>query len=180
MKVVLAQGNPGRKYHLTRHNLGFLVLDFLAKTRNLTWQDSSRFQSNIIKYKSSSGEQVLLVKPQTFYNLTGPVAQKLVSFYKLDPSEDLLVVCDDLHLDFGALRLRKKGSDGGNNGLKSIASYLGEDYHRLRLGIAWSSFGDFSDTDFVLSRFSPDELTELPDILDKAGKIIDDFLLETN
>ncbi len=175
MKLILAQGNPGTSYDRTRHNVGFLVLDKFAEQHGLVWAEKSKFNA-LVTEVTLQGEKVILVKPTTFYNETGNSARKLIDFYNLDPANDLLVIHDDLALPFGTTRTRRQGSDGGNNGIKSLNSHLGPDYHRIRIGI-WNELRDrMDDADFVLSRFSADESKALDDIIKKATDIIDSFI----
>jgi PTH1 family peptidyl-tRNA hydrolase len=171
MKLIIFQGNPGRSYQKTRHNTGFLVADYLAIKLGLKFKYAKKFDADIAEQNG-----VLLAKPQTFYNETGLSVQKLISFYKLSPAKDLLVVCDDLNLPFGTLRTRQKGSDGGNNGLKSISAAIGDDYARLRIGTDNELRTKLGDTDFVLSKFSKDEWAKIPEVLTKADQVIQDFV----
>lgn len=189
MKIIAGFGNPETKYNFTRHNTGFLVLDFYAKINDLHWETSPKF--NAIWFKTNvndSHEQVFFIKPQTYYNNVGESIQAFAKFYKI-PTSDILIVCDDFNLDFGKLRLRNNGSAGGNNGLKSTIAHLGtEDFPRLRLGTdnaarsgsnlktGDSTDGKVSDIDFVLSKFTPEEKSKLPDILRAACTQIDDWL----
>ncbi|MEP6710637.1 MAG: aminoacyl-tRNA hydrolase, partial [Candidatus Saccharibacteria bacterium] len=134
MKLIFAQGNPGDQYNTTRHNVGFAILDALAKKFEASFTSKPKFFADIAEL-NIEGEKILLVKPATFYNETGKSARALVDFYKLAPATDVLVVHDDLALPFGTLRTREKGSDAGNNGIKSLNAHLGPDYARLRIGI---------------------------------------------
>lgn len=166
MKLVFAQGNPGSQYTRTRHNVGFIALDALAEAESTTWKQSDKYKAEIAEV-SLNGEKVLLVKPHSFYNETGQVARALVDFYKLNPAEDVLVIHDELALPFGTLRTREKGSDAGNNGIKSLNSHLGPDYARLRVGI-WNESRDvMDDAAFVLSAFSKEESEQLTEIINK-------------
>lgn len=162
MKLIVGFGNPGKEYNFTRHNFGFLSLDFYAKINNLTFKSEAKFLAEIAR----TGD-TLLVKPQTFYNDIGKSISKLVNFYKLDPKTDLVVVCDDFSLEFGNIRFREKGTDGGNNGLKSTIQYLNTtDFPRLRLGTDNPGLRQtIGDTDFVLGKFTPEEREKLPEIL---------------
>lgn len=172
MKIIFAQGNPGQKYATTRHNVGFLLLDTLAGSA--AFAPKPKFFAEIAEIQLT-GEKVLLVKPQTYYNETGRAARAILDFYKLAPS-DLLVIHDDLALPFGSLRIREKGSDAGNNGIKSLNTHLGPDYTRLRIGIYNDLRDRMHDADFVLSSFSKDELTALEAaILPKSRELIEDF-----
>jgi len=175
MKLILAQGNPGTQYAQTRHNVGFLAIDFFAHQKGVQFQPKPKFLADIAEL-TEAGEKVLLVKPTTFYNETGQAARALVDFYKLDTT-DILVLHDELALPFGTLRTREKGSDAGNNGIKSLNAHLGENYARLRIG-TWNELADKQGSfDFVLSKFSGDEMTKLQhDIFPKVSEIIDDFI----
>lgn len=171
MKVIVGFGNPGSKYNFTRHNLGFLALDFYAKTHKLTWQNKPKFNAIVAK---NDENDTLFIKAQTYYNEVGQSVRAVLDFYKLSP-QDILVICDDFNLEFGKIRFRERGSAGGNNGLKSIIAHLGtEDFPRLRIGTANDDIrSKVGDTDFVLSRFSEQEYAELPTILREIESFID-------
>src|SRR5262245_27338559 len=141
MKLVVGLGNPGPKYVGTRHNIGFGVLDYLAAAPGVgRWR--TRFEAQLTEAVEGT-EQVLLMKPETFMNLSGRAVRAAMDFYKL-PVTDLLVVCDDIALPLGKLRARAKGSDGGQKGLRSIEQQLGtQDYQRLRIGVG--SPGEYLD-----------------------------------
>ena len=160
MKLIIGLGNPESKYHFTRHNFGFLALDFYAKVKGLEWQ-KPKFGALWCK----DGDY-LLIKPQEYYNNSGQAVSGFLHFYKLTPS-DILVLCDDFNLPFGTLRYRASGSSGGNNGLKSIESHLNtQAYPRLRLGTGNDPLRrQLGDTDFVLSKFTDDEKSQLPTLL---------------
>lgn len=176
MKVIFAQGNPGDQYAATRHNVGWQVLDRIAAKQGVSFTDKPKFFARVAEYQTGD-EKVLLVKPATFYNETGKSARSLIDFYKLDPATDLLVLHDELALPLGTLRVRDKGSDAGNNGIKSLNSHITPDYHRLRIGIANDLRGRMDNADFVLSRFTKSEQeTLLGIILPKAIEIVDDFI----
>lgn len=160
MKIIFAQGNPGTQYARTRHNVGFLLLDVYADQHHATWKTEKKFNADIAT-ATINGEKILFVKPLSFYNETGQVARAIVDFYKLTPASDVLVLHDELALPFGEVRIRDKGSDAGNNGIKSLNAHLGQDYTRIRIGI-WSELRDrMDDADFVLSAFTDAELTVL-------------------
>ena len=180
MKLILAQGNPGSEFKNTRHNVGFWLLDAYASTHNIDWSDidwseKTKFHSYIGEC-SLEGEKILLVKPTTYYNDTGIAARALVDFYKLDPATGILVIHDDLMLPLGTIRTREKGSDAGNNGIKSLSAHLGQDYKRARIGI-WSELADRMDaTAFVLGKFTADERAVLSNLQPVADNIIDTFV----
>jgi PTH1 family peptidyl-tRNA hydrolase len=166
MKLIIFLGNPSLKYRRTRHNLGFMVGDSYAQAGGAKWRNLAKFQAAVAEL-TGGGQKVLLVKPQKFYNQSGEVVQKLMKFYKV-ASADLLVVCDDLNLDFGIIRERAQGSDGGNNGLKSIIDRIGPDFARIRIGTNNPLRAQIGDTDFVLAKFSRDEQKQLPEIINRV------------
>ena len=174
MKLIFAQGNPGTEYERTRHNVGFIILDELARAHGAAFQPKDKFKASIAE-TAINGEKVLLAKPQTFYNETGPSARAIVDFYKLDPSIDVLVIHDELALPFGTIRTREKGSDAGNNGIKSLNAHLGPDYKRIRFGIFNDQRQIMGDVSFVLGAFSTDEQDMLPELIKKTHQIIDEF-----
>lgn len=179
MKLIFAQGNPGLQYARTRHNVGFIMLDALAEHTAGSWRTDSKFKADIADLIIDS-EKVLLVKPLSFYNETGQVARAIVDFYKLTPATDVLVIHDELALPFGTIRVRGKGSDAGNNGIKSLNSHLGADFGRIRVGI-WNELRDrMDDASFVLSIFSKDEYQTLTsNIYDAVTPLIHSFVTET-
>lgn len=174
MKIIFGQGNPGSHYTKTRHNTGFLLLDSLAQRYDAPWHHRSAFTADIAEVVREN-EKILLVKPTSFYNETGLVARKLIDFYKCDPSHDLLVIHDDLALPFGTIRVRTKGSDAGNNGIKSLNNHLGQQFMRIRVGIWNEQRNLMDDADFVLAAFTNDELqtlevlgqTTIPELFDQ-------------
>jgi PTH1 family peptidyl-tRNA hydrolase len=168
MKVVVGLGNPGPKYAGTRHNVGFGVVDYLAAAPGVG-PFRTRFQALVAEAKEGA-EQVLLVKPETFMNLSGRAVRQVVDFYKLAPT-DLLVVSDDFNLPLGKLRARSKGSHGGQNGLRDIQQQLGTDeYPRLRIGVGQPGPGEA--VDFVLSRFKPGEKKAVEETIAKAAEAV--------
>jgi PTH1 family peptidyl-tRNA hydrolase len=153
MKVIVGLGNPGLKYTGTRHNIGFAVIDYLAAAPGCS-PFREKFESLVAELKEGD-ESLLLVKPLTFMNLSGRAVRAILDFYKL-PIEQVLVVCDDFNLPLGKLRIRKKGSHGGQNGLRNIQEQVGTDnYCRLRIGVGQPEPGEA--VDFVLSKFRPGE-----------------------
>lgn len=179
MKIIFAQGNPDRKYAKTRHNTGFLVLDAFGEGHDALWKNVEKFNARIAEL-SLGDEKVLLVKPSSFYNDTGLVARKLIDFYKLDPSKDLLVIHDDIALPLTTIRIRQQGSDAGNNGVKSLNSHIGPDFPRIRIGI-WTEMRDqMDDVNFVLGNYSKDEEKKVQkDIIPHTLTLIDQFLKGT-
>jgi peptidyl-tRNA hydrolase, PTH1 family len=172
MKFLIAGlGNIGPEYELTRHNVGFLVLDQLADQHNVQFRLDRHAEKTEFKFK---GKTLHLIKPTTYMNLSG----KAIAYWMQDlkiPKENLLVIVDDIALPFGSLRLRTKGSSAGHNGLKNIEATLGDqEYSRLRFGIG-NEFSKGQQVDFVLSNFSQDEFTKLPDVMKKANEMVLSF-----
>lgn len=178
MKLIFAQANPGAQYQHTRHNIGATLIDSYARTHHASWKDQPKFHARVATTQID-GEKVLLAFPTTYYNATGRSARSLVDFYKLDPSRDVLIIHDDLALPFGTLRTRAKGSDAGNNGIKSLNAHLGDSYHRLRVGVHANRHPGMSDADFVLGNFSKEEQATITDTLaPKVSEMIDSFVRE--
>src|SRR5918994_1533096 len=164
VKIVVGLGNPGREYAATRHNLGFMVVDELAR-RLAVSERRNRFRSDLVEV-FDEGKKIVLLKPQTYMNLSGAAVREAVNWYKT-PLDDVLVVVDDIDLPFGSLRLRARGGSGGHNGLKSIIAELGIDtFSRMRIGIGR---GPGHATRQVLSRFTSDEERVLPSVLEQAA-----------
>jgi peptidyl-tRNA hydrolase, PTH1 family len=175
MKIILAQGNPGTQYAYTRHNVGFLLIDMFAEKNGADYSKKTKFHADIAE-TTIQGEKVLLVKPTTFYNDTGQTARLLIDFYKINPSEDLLVIHDDLALPFGTIRTREKGSDAGNNGIKSLNAHVGPDYKRVRVGIYNDLRVRIPDVDFVLGHFSTQEKNALSDVYVLVEPFLNGFI----
>ena len=168
MKLVVGLGNPENKYNFTRHNTGFLTLDFYFKLKGLEWGNKPRLGA----ISGRSGD-IWFIKPQDFYNESGRAVQEYMRFYKI-PVSDVLVICDDFNLEFGKIRYRSTGSAGGNNGLKSIISTVGDEFARLRIGTENNELRkQIGDVDFVLSKFTPKEKELLPKILKEAVDKVD-------
>jgi peptidyl-tRNA hydrolase, PTH1 family len=167
VKIVVGLGNPGREYAATRHNLGFMVVDEVARRLSAS-ERRNRFRSDLVEV-FDGGAKVVLLKPRTYMNLSGSAVREAVNWYKTTPDE-LLVVVDDIDLPFGSLRLRAKGGSGGHNGLKSIIAELGIDaFSRMRIGIGR---GPGPATRQVLSRFTSDEERVLPELLQAAADCV--------
>ena len=173
MRIVVGLGNPGREYAATRHNIGFMVINELAR-RSGAEGAKKRFRSEIAEGRLH-GEKIVLVAPLTYMNLSGHAVREVVSWYHVS-REDVLVVFDDMDLPFGQLRLRQSGSAGGHNGLKSIVEQLGgTDIPRLRVGIGR---GRSSSTSHVLSKFSPEEEKALPELIAKVADAVELWMIE--
>ena len=155
MLVIVGLGNPDDKYQGTRHNVGFDVIDLLAEKDNIA-VDTKKHRAYIGK-GSIGGQKVILAKPQTYMNLSGESVRSLVEYYKVDPETELLIIFDDISLDVGQLRIRKKGSAGGHNGIKNIIANLGTSvFQRIKVGVGEKPKG-YDLADYVLGRFSKEE-----------------------
>jgi peptidyl-tRNA hydrolase, PTH1 family len=168
LKVIVGLGNPGRQYHGTRHNVGYAVVDLLAESPHAS-RFQGRFQAQVAELVED-GLKVLLVKPETYMNLSGRSVRQLLDFYQL-PLEDLLVVCDDINLPLGKLRARSRGTHGGHNGLRDIQNHLGTtEYARLRLGVGEPP--EDEAIDHVLGRFRPSERDVIDDAIRTAAQAV--------
>ena len=164
---IIGLGNPGREYENTRHNAGFITLDYIAEKLDVSIS-KLKFKSlyTIADYK---GKKILLLKPQTFMNLSGQAVVEALQFYKLD-IKNAVVICDDVNFDVGKLRIRRQGSDGGQNGVKNII-YLSnrDDFARIKLGVGKKPSPDYNLADWVLSKFKPDEIENLESAVKSAA-----------
>ena len=173
MKLIVGLGNIGKEYENTRHNMGFMLVDRYLEYRNITDKFKEKFNAMYVE-TTINNEKVIFIKPTTYMNNSGIAVRAFVDFYKLS-SEDILVISDDLDLDLGKFRLRRNGSSGGHNGLKSIISHLGtDDFKRLRIGIS----NDKDDViNYVLSKFSKKELNEIDTMFDTLVDVLDDYFV---
>lgn len=170
--LIAGLGNIGPKYHNTRHNIGFKVLDAFAEANDLTWETEKL--GDIARHKIK-GRPVILLKPNTYMNLSGKAVRYWLQKENVD-LENLLVITDDLNLDFGTIRLKGKGSDGGHNGLKDIQAQVNTtNYPRFRFGIG-DSYSRGKQVDFVLGEWSKDEDLDMPERLDTSCKVIESFV----
>ncbi|ODU00674.1 MAG: aminoacyl-tRNA hydrolase [Planctomycetes bacterium SCN 63-9] len=168
MKLVVGLGNPGAKYEATRHNIGFEAVDLLARGGSGA-SFSRKFEGQLAEVEIDY-RRVLLLKPETFMNLSGRSVSQAMRFYKIPPT-DLLVICDDLSLPLGKLRIRPGGSDGGQKGLRDITAHLGTDqFPRLRVGLG--ERGETDAADFVLGRFRSSERPQINDSLILATQAV--------
>lgn len=175
MKLIVGLGNPGRRYAGTRHNIGFDILDLLARRHGAAWEAGPRgIEALIARWRSAD---VVLAKPLTFMNLSGAAVVALLQFYKIDPV-DLLVVVDDVNIDLGRLRARPEGSAGGHNGLKSIIGSLGSQaYARLRVGVGRGD-GRRDLADHVLAAFDAEERAIVAETVDRSADAVELFVAE--
>ena len=168
IKLIVALGNPGAEYELTRHNIGWLLFSCFGPTENAMWK--TKFKGEYTD-ASIGGEKVYFLKPMTYMNLSGESIQPLCAFFKIQP-EEVLVVHDEVDLPFGQIQFKKGGGFAGHNGLKSTAQMLGTpNFHRLRIGIGRPVHGSMSS--WVLGKFPAEQDTELGVVLDKSAEALD-------
>lgn len=176
MWLIVGLGNPGAKYALTRHNIGFMAIDVLL--RSLGAPDSkSDFKGLVNKFRWED-QEVVTVKPQTYMNLSGDSVRPLMDFYKISP-ENLIVIHDEIDIPFQSMRLQKNRGAGGHNGIKDIHAKVGtSDYIRLKLGVGRPPHPEMAVPDYVLQRFSDEEMKALPEFLEKAVDAVEAVLRE--
>ncbi len=168
--VIAGLGNPGKKYQLTRHNLGYLVVQELAAIQGWSFKDETEFSSKVAKGRILD-DKIHLLLPTTYMNESGRAIKRYLDFYKFTPDQ-LLIVSDDIALPFKEIRLRLMGSSGGHNGLKSIEAHLGtQKYARLRMGIG-SELNNKDLADYVLENFNAEELSELAKFVHKGTAVL--------
>lgn len=172
--LIVGLGNPGKQYEMTRHNIGFHTIDYIADRNNV--------KINKLKFKALYGEAVIggektyLIKPQTFMNLSGDSVIEFANFYKIPP-ENIIVINDDISLDTGRIRVRAKGSAGGHNGLKSIIYQLkSESFPRVKMGVGAPKHKDYDLADFVLGRFTKEEIPVMEEAIEKASKAVEEII----
>ena len=170
MFLIVGLGNPGREYRNTRHNIGFDVIDKLAEAEGIDVLEKKH--KAIIGKGYVAGQKCVLAKPVTYMNLSGESVRELADYYKIDDLSELIVISDDISLDVGQIRVRKKGSAGGHNGLKSIIAHLGHDgFMRVKMGVGEKPRG-WDLADYVLGRFSGPERELMDDACERAAEAI--------
>ena len=178
MKLIAGLGNPGPRYKGTRHNIGFEVIDEVGR-RAAVGFESAPAEALMARWRRSDVDDVLLVKPLTFMNLSGQAIGELLRYFKVDVG-DLLVIVDEVQLPLGKLRARARGSAGGHNGLKSIIAHLGDEFSRLRVGVGRGPTADGQAqrdlADHVLARFDPDERVEAQKMTMRAADAAETFI----
>lgn len=171
MKLIIGLGNPGKEYENTRHNIGFMVVDNYLKNREPKWQ--SKFKGSYTTL-TINNEKVFFLKPYTYMNLSGTSVREIMTFYKIQP-ENILVIHDDLDLPLGKIRIKTNSSAGGHNGIKSIIDALATDsFIRLKIGISHNK--NYDTKDYVLGHFNKEEVEILKNTLQETINVIDDFL----
>lgn len=172
MKLIVGLGNPGREYENTRHNCGFMAIDYLANELGVSI-NQAKFKGLYTKTKIN-GEDVVLLKPQTYMNLSGESVKEVMNFFKID-KDDVLVIYDDLDLPVGKIRIRANGSAGGHNGIKSLISHMnGQDFKRIRIGIDRHPY--IPVVDYVLGKFTKEELVSLNEALKLSSTVAKEFV----
>lgn len=173
MKLIVGLGNFENKYLFTRHNVGFMMVDFFAGVNNQTFKTEKKLKSAIAKFNFNN-EDIIVIKPLTYMNLSGEAIIAVMNFYKID-IKDILIIYDDISIDLGRVRFRPSGSDGGHNGIKSVIKHLGaQDFDRLKVGIGPQP--NIPSEAFVLQNFTVEELERVKEILKKP--LIEDYLKE--
>lgn len=173
MKLIVGLGNPTETYANTKHNIGFMTLDYFASLNNLDFKEEKRFKGQVA-IKNFNSEKVIFLKPSTYMNLSGDSLILLKNYFKVD-IKDILVIVDDLDSNLGRVRLREKGASGGHNGLKSIINVLHTDtFNRIKIGIGRNP--NLTPAEYVLSKFSSEELVLINEAIKEASLAIKDFI----
>lgn len=174
--LVVFLGNPGTKFNGTRHNTGFMAADAMAKELNVSI-NKLRFKA-LTAQVEIGGEKVLLMKPQTYMNLSGEAVEQAAKFYKISP-EHIIVVSDEVAMPIGKLRIRKSGSAGGHNGLKNIIQHLGtQDFPRIRMGVGAAPHPDYDMADWVLSTFKNQDAEDMQALAERVSKAVQCYIIE--
>ncbi len=176
MYIIVGLGNPDRQYRNTRHNIGFDVIDEIAAKNHITVGEKKH--KALIGKGFVGGQKAVLVKPQTYMNLSGESVREVIDFYKIDEESELIVISDDISLDVGQIRIRKKGSAGGHNGLKNIILHLGHDrFRRIRMGVGEKPEG-YDLVDYVLGHFSKEERETIDESVRRAAEATELMIAE--
>jgi len=177
--LLVGLGNPGAEYDLTRHNVGFMCLDeYVAQTAEMEPWVAKKSLKSLVSTGRIGENRVIAIKPTTFMNLSGEAVQEVVQFYKVSP-ENIVVLHDELDVDFGQIRMRLGGSSAGHNGIKSVSQHIGENYGRIRIGIGPKKPARIKSEAFVLQTFSPEEQAQLPNLKRETTAIITEYLFGT-
>lgn len=173
-KLIVGLGNIGKEYSLTRHNTGFICLDYLVSEQGETWKEKKDLKCYVAEIRLGE-KRVLCIKPTTLMNLSGNSVQAVKQFYKIT-NKDILIVHDELDMPYGSLRLRMGGSSAGHNGIKSVSTAIGEDYARLRIGIQNAHTSKMDAADFVLKQFSHEEQEHLKELQTETAALVTEFV----
>ena len=170
MKILTCLGNPGKKYSSTRHNIGFIIGDYLASEMNISLKKKEF--SSLCGQGKLDGADILIIQPQTYMNESGTAVQKAMTYHKLDP-DDLIVIHDEIELSFGEIRTKFGGGHKGHNGLRSIIKHISSpDFYRIRFGVGRPDHPEYSVADYVLSSFNKEETSSLKDRLPHVKETI--------
>lgn len=173
MKLIVGLGNPGNEYNNTRHNIGFIIIDFFANYHGVEI-NKKKFNGLYGEFLFNN-EKIILLKPQSYMNLSGEVVRDYVNYFKIN-NDDILVISDDLDMEFGRIRLKYKGSCGGHNGLRNIEKCLGtNEYKRLKFGI--SNNKNIDTKDYVLGKFNDNDVLKISNMSDKFISLLNDYLV---
>lgn len=171
MKLIVGLGNPGKEYEYTRHNAGFLMIDYFASKNGLSGYKS--FKNGLYFEYNNKGEKVIFLKPQSYMNLSGEVVRKYVDYFKIDIN-DVVIIHDDMDINIGNIKLKLNGSAAGHNGIKNIISHLKtEEFKRIKIGI---SKNNINQVEYVIGKFNKDELKTLESVQDTVLNVIEDYL----
>lgn len=171
MYIIAGLGNPGKEYENTRHNIGFDVIDRLSEEENIAVMESKH--KALIGKGYVAGQKVILAKPQTFMNLSGESIREIVDYYKVDDTAELIVISDDISLDVGQIRIRKKGSAGGHNGIKDIIAHLGtQEFQRIRVGVGEKP-KDYDLAAYVLGHFAAEDRKKVEEAIAQAADAVE-------
>lgn len=173
-KLIIGLGNPGLEYRNTRHNVGFMFLDFFTKKKSITnFKTNKKLECDITEYKQNNNS-IIFLKPSTYMNLSGNSISKVIKYYKVR-IEDIIIIYDDVSLDIGTLKIKSKGSSGGHNGIKDIIAKLkSEEFKRIKIGI--NNSNNKVIRDFVLKQFSMQDIEKLDYIFKRTESIVDAFI----
>lgn len=174
-RLIVGLGNPGKEYDFTRHNVGFLAVDMFAEANEFpAWQENKKFKGFVTE-KLVGQHKVILLKPNTFMNESGQAVQALLKFYRITMA-DMVVVHDELAIDFGQVRTRIDGQDAGNNGVKSVIAHIGSEFGRIRVGIKNPIAEKAEKANFVLGKFTKEEQKHLPAVCNEVSVVITEWL----
>lgn len=176
MYIIAGLGNPGRQYENTRHNIGFMVIDAAAEKYHIAVAEKKH--KALLGKGMIGGEKVILVKPQTFMNLSGESIREIIDYYKVEEKTELIVIADDISLETGTLRIRKKGSAGGHNGLKNIILHLGHDeFQRIKIGVGGKP-SDYDLVDYVLGHFGKEDGERIAQSVERAAEALETMIAD--
>ncbi len=174
--LIVGLGNPGKEYNLTRHNIGFkCVEEFVASNDEMGEWIVKKDLKCLLSTGRMGDAKIFAIKPTTFMNLSGQAVEAVCNFYKIHP-DNIVVIHDEIDIEFGQIRLRVGGSSAGHNGIKSITKSIGEDYGRIRIGIGPKTPSIIKSEDFVLQKFSKKELEELPNLIKEVNSILSEYI----